>query len=195
MPHLLHLRSSLRAKLHRKSSTDVMEGAEPIDCTPLATYSPGSGIKLCTFACTTAVHAEAVLGLIPGVMGTQVGMPQDNKEVVRVVYDSHATTPAILEKTARLTLLDAEGTRPFALGPPEAQKVSLQWSPLRKLLEDVEVGGRIQGSAAYCAHLNSYCYGYGTYEDVCQDAAGLASDDSRILFNLWEQRRNTASTP
>lgn len=35
MPHLLHLRSSLRAKLHRKSSTDVMEGAEPIDCTPL----------------------------------------------------------------------------------------------------------------------------------------------------------------
>lgn len=24
---------------------------------PLATYSPGSGIKLCTFACTTAVHA------------------------------------------------------------------------------------------------------------------------------------------
>lgn len=39
--------------------------------------------------------------------GTSLGLrPQ-------VVYDSHATTPAILEKTARLTLLDAEGTRPF----------------------------------------------------------------------------------
>lgn len=45
--------------------------------------------------------------LLPSPPGTSLGLrPQ-------VVYDSHATTPAILEKTARLTLLDAEGTRPF----------------------------------------------------------------------------------
>eukprot|EP00667_Euglena_gracilis_P014161 EG_transcript_14632 len=192
---MVQLLAPLLAKLGlRRCRSANLEGAEVIDCLELS-YPTDVGDNLCTFACASTAHAEAVLGLLPGVLATQVGGAPGCDRVVRVLYDSHVTSPFLLEKQAGLPLLDLEGTDPFALGPAEAQKATLQRSPLAHLLQNAPLGGRVFGSSQLCTQVNAFCYGLGGEEDLWSIANHLPPAEYRVLHQTWEQRRDLTATP
>eukprot|EP00668_Euglena_longa_P005850 GGOE01006895.1.p1 GENE.GGOE01006895.1~~GGOE01006895.1.p1 ORF type:complete len:195 (-),score=67.23 GGOE01006895.1:399-983(-) len=190
---LVPLLAKLGVRRRRRSLN--LEDAEPIDCMDLS-YPTELGANLCTFACSSTVHGEAILGLLPGVMATQVGVVQGcQMDAVRVLYDNHVTSPFSLEKQVGLPLLDLDGTDPFKLAPMEDQKATLQRSPLSHLLQNTALGGRVLGSSLLSTQLNAFCYGLGTEKDLWEMANLLDPISYRLLVHTWEQRRDCVTTP
>jgi hypothetical protein len=185
--------------LHRRAVSADLHGAEPLDCTAMASWnkksSTRSGPRSCLFTGTDSMRAEALLGLIPGVLYTIVCQPLASRETVRVVYDHTRTSPESLEKQTGLTLLDAKGTTPYVPADTQLQKAALQQTPLgKRWFKDPFEGPQDPESVMFQMRLNAYCYGLGTEEEVQGDAVYLTEEDCKLLLRLWAEKRKMVGT-
>jgi hypothetical protein len=161
------------------------EGTEPF-CVAYVKGAPNA--KICVLEMDSYTQGEAALGLLQGVLATQVGSTLGSPQSVRVVYDQTVTSADRLSQQSGFEVVDKYGTRPFVIGPDNDQKYYLQQTPLTKLITELPRGGKVGDSALFATRLNAYCNGLGAETGLQQDCAYLSEENCALVMDLWKSK-------